>query len=127
MVDNQLTAVMHGIKTAGKTVTDAIEAGGDAVRVNGLSVSLDEDNTLLAQARDRAFADSKSKAEQYANLAGRKLGKPLSIVESVQGLTNPQPLAFTNAAGVASDAKALPIEAGQQAVSVTVVILWEFS
>lgn len=124
-VDNQLNAVIHGLKTAGATVTDAIEAGGDAVRVNGLSVSLDEDATLLKQARDRAFADSRAKAEQYASLSGRKLGKPLSIVEAVQGLSNPMPIAYADAAS--GSKTALPIEAGQQAVGVNVTILWEFS
>lgn len=125
-VDNSLTAIIHNLKTAGSVVTAAVKAGGNAVRVNGLSVSLDDDPALIRSARERAFADAKDKAEQYAQLSGRQLGKPLSIVESVQGSVMPQAV-YAGAVSGAPAAKDLAIQGGQQAVNVAVTVVWEFA
>lgn len=123
-VDQQLSVTLRNLKTAGSTVSAAVEAGGNAARVNGLSVSLESNDNLISAARDRAFADAKRKAEQLASLAGRSLGKVLSISESV-GATSPVPYASD---GVARDsAKSVAIEPGQQAVDVAINVVWDFA
>jgi uncharacterized protein YggE len=125
-VDHEISATLRNLKTAGGAVSAAIQAGGNAARVNGLSVALDSNDSLIAAARDRAFADAKAKAEQYANLAGRSLGKVVSISEAT---TTSQPIqygAFPSAAG-AGAAKDVAIEPGQQAVDVNVTVVWSFA
>lgn len=125
-VDHQVSVTLRNLKTAGGAVTAAIQAGGNSARVNGLSVALDSNDTLIAAARDRAFADAKAKAEQYASLSGRSLGKVISISESS---TTPQPIqyGFGGAVASASTAKDVAIEPGQQAVDVNVTVVWAFA
>jgi uncharacterized protein YggE len=128
-VSNSLNVVIHGLSKAGKTVSAAVQAGGNDVTVNGLSVSLDDDPALLKAARESAYNDAKQKAEQYAELAGKSLGKPLSITESVQGQSTPMPYAFGSSGSTAgtADLAETPVQAGEQAVTVAVTIVWDFS
>ena len=61
---------------------DAIEAGGDFVRVNNISFTVDEPEPYLADASEQAMTDARDHAEELATLAGVKLGKARSISES---------------------------------------------
>ena len=49
----------------------------------GFTYDISNKDTYYKQARQQAFADAKSKAQQYAALAGLSLGAPLKITESV--------------------------------------------
>jgi uncharacterized protein YggE len=113
VAEEALTARLHRLSTAGRTITDAVAAGGSAVRINGIALDIDSDDALVAQARDRAFAAAKAKADRYARLSGRTLGPVTTVTESVSHAT-PQQL----------DAAApVPVEGGSQEVSVTVSVV----
>ncbi|MDQ1715594.1 MAG: uncharacterized protein QOC60_1539 [Frankiaceae bacterium] len=120
----QLTAKLRSVSKAGAVIAAAVAAGGDAIRLNGLSLSLDNDSALLSQARERAFAEARSKAEQYAKLAGVSLGTVISINESVLAGNQPyygkSAMDFAASAGPAS----APIQAGSQDVAVTVAVVY---
>ena len=60
------------------------------------------------------------RAEQYASLAGGELGDVLSITESITG----QEQARTFGDSARSAAFDVPIEPGQQTVSVSVSVKW---
>lgn len=64
-----------------ETVAAAVKAGGDDVRLGGLTRGIADPAPLLEQARDAAFDDAKAKAEQYATRAGVTLGAVLQITE----------------------------------------------
>lgn len=74
-----LTVRLRDVETAGEVVSRVMDAGGDAARLYGLRWEVDDDGAGRVQARDRAFADALSKAEQFARLAGRALGDVISI------------------------------------------------
>ena len=78
-VSESLTAELH-LATAGQTITDAVEAGGNAVTVDDVSLDLtDQAATLMTKARTKAIIDARDQAEQYAKAAGTRLGRVLSI------------------------------------------------
>lgn len=79
--------VLHDLASAGTVLAAAIEAGGDASRVHGLSLAATATQELLASARDAAWADAVARANQYAALAGRSLGAVISVSESGQSHT----------------------------------------
>ncbi|EUA88418.1 hypothetical protein I551_5115 [Mycobacterium ulcerans str. Harvey] len=54
-----------------------------------MSYSIEDDSQLVKDARARAFEDAKSRAQQYAQLSGLRLGTVLSISEGVG--TRPRP------------------------------------
>ena len=122
----QLTAKLRSVAKAGATISAAVAAGGNAVRLNGVSLSLDDDSALLVTARDRAFQQAKAKAQQYAQLAGVTLGAVVSIDDSVVGGNQPyygrQAIQFASAAGASFDAA--PIQGGSQEVAVSVSVVY---
>jgi uncharacterized protein YggE len=120
-----LSATLRDLDTAGRIVSRAVAAGGDAARVNGLQLDLEGDSDLLVQARARAFDVAKAKAEAYARAAGRDLGAVSSVSEQADS-SGPEPMKY--AAMAARDAASpVPVEPGSQTVSVSVNVVWSFA
>jgi uncharacterized protein YggE len=95
-----------------------VNTGGDATRINSVRYSIQDDSKLVKDARARAFQDAKDRAEQYAQLSGLKLGKVISISETVPPPT-PTPMPR------GPMATNIPLEPGQQTVSFSVTVVWE--
>lgn len=122
-VTESISARLRDLGRAGDAIGKAVSAGGNAVRVNGISLDLEDIGALVSSARDKAFADAKAKAEQYARAAGRSLGDVMSISEDV---TTPSPIPVPYGLnGSAKDMASVPIEPGSQDVSVSVTVLFE--
>ncbi|MGI8698397.1 MAG: SIMPL domain-containing protein [Mycobacteriales bacterium] len=118
-----LTARLHRLSTAGQIITDAVAAGGSAVRVNGIALDIDSDAALVARARERAFAAARAKAQQYAKAAGRPLGAVTNVSETLTP-ARPQVLDGAAYAAPAARAAAVPVEPGSSEVSVRVTVVW---
>jgi uncharacterized protein YggE len=123
-VNESVDVALRNIDKAGDLIGSAVTAGGNAVRVNGISLDLEDNSSLLAGARSQAFAAAKAKAQQYATAAGRGLGDVISINETVQA-TSPQ-VPYAAAMDSAAGAASVPIQAGSQAVGVTVTVVFGF-
>lgn len=120
-VTETLTAKLRDLRTAGRTLTRAVEAGGDETVVNGVSFALEDNAALLEQARDNAYEAAKAKAERYARLSGRTLGEVQLVAETVDP-SLARPLAYATLAQKAGDSMA--IDPGTSDVSVTVTVRW---
>lgn len=81
-VTNIVTAKIRTIDKAGAVIDAVAEAGGDLTRIDNISFSVDDPTAYYGQAREKAMADAKAKAEQMARLGGVTLGKPTYITES---------------------------------------------
>ena len=81
------------------------------------------DTGALESARDAAFADAMAKAEQFARLSGRGLGRVVSVVETVLPPSGAPMLARMAFDGAATT----PIQAGEVETSVTVEVSWDFA
>lgn len=110
-------AVVRDLSTA-DAVVDAAAAVGDEVRFRGISFVVSKAGDLLKKARDAAFEDARSKAEQYAGLAGYNLGKVLRIEEEDSGGSS----RFAFAAAPEGGAS---IEPGTSSVTAAVRLLYE--
>jgi uncharacterized protein len=97
-----------------------VDTGGDATRIKSVSYSIADDSQLVKDARTRAFNDAKSRAEQYAQLSGLRLGTVLTISEATAPTSGgaPAPRAMPTA---------VPLEPGQQTVSFSVTAVWELN
>ena len=121
VVTQDVRVEVRDLATAGATITAAVEAGGDAARLSGVQFVLEDDEALRRQARDRAFAEAKAKAEQYAELAGRELGAVQTVVEQVRPAGQPwQERAYDMTAASA----AVPLAPGSTDVGVDVQVRW---
>ncbi|MCA1712026.1 MAG: SIMPL domain-containing protein [Actinobacteria bacterium] len=124
VVSESMTVKLRDLARAGKTIGEAVEAGGNAARVQGVSFALEDNAALLEKARDAAYADARRKAERYAQLAGRPLGQVELVSEQVPEGPQSMPYAARLASAPAADMAAVPLDAGQSQVSVSVTVRW---
>jgi uncharacterized protein YggE len=117
---NSIDVKVRKIDTGPQVLGVVTTAGGDATRINSVTYSIEDDSQLVKDARARAFADAKNRAQQYAQLSGLDLGKVLSIAEAGAVPPPPQP------SPVRYDmATAVPMSPGQQTVGFSVTAVWE--
>ena len=122
-VTNVVQVKVRDLDRVGEVIDDVAGAGRDLVQVQSLRFSIEDPDALKAEARKEAVADARAKAESLAELAGVKLGKPISINEST-GFAAPRLLgAIPEMAGGLGGAPT-PIEPGEMEVSVTVDVLY---
>jgi uncharacterized protein YggE len=122
--NNTIDVKIRQLDQASQAFTQIATAGGDAMRINNVTLAIEDDSQLVREARSRAFNDAKSRAEQYALLAELDLGKVISISE-VAGSAPPVPLPTTRDG--AAEMAAVPIEPGQQTVDFSVTVVWELT
>jgi len=123
-VTNMVTAKLRDISTAGAVIDAAGKAAGDAVRVQQLTFSIDDDSALRAQARADAVKRAQAQAKQMADAAGVQLGPIRSITETPAATPTVYPAAM--AAGDSASAS-VPIEPGSQELSVVVQVIYEIA
>lgn len=82
IVSNSITAKLRKLDTVGKAIDDAVKAGGNNIRFNGIGFSLEDPKPQETAARDLAFKDAKAKAQQAAQALGVKVGDPTYVTIS---------------------------------------------
>ena len=123
-VTNQVTATLHDLAGAGALIDAAAEAVGDAVRVQSMGFSIDDDSALRGEARTQAVHQAQIQAEQMAKAAGVKRGRIRSISEVFA--SGPVPYYEKFAGAPSADARvAAPIEPGSQELSLMVDAIWD--
>ncbi|KAL6766439.1 hypothetical protein ACKKBG_A35995 [Auxenochlorella protothecoides x Auxenochlorella symbiontica] len=104
-------------------IDTAVAKAGDALRINGvtLSISSDAKKEAMAQARRAAVADALATAQLLASAAGVKLGAPVSIVDSNNGFPDAGNVTSCGAQGYQASAVS-QIETGVTEVRATVTV-----
>lgn len=120
-VSNTITVKIKKISDTGAIIDAVTAAGGNLIRVNSLSFSINDPTPFMKQARQLAMADAKDKAGQLATFGGVTLGPPSFITES-SGYYAPSPIYY--AAGVSARDVATPISPGQTQISVNVQVIY---
>lgn len=117
-----LSLGVEDVGDMGSVVTAVVAAGGNAARVHGVSLVVGDPAAAMSAAREAAFADARSKAEQYAALADAGLGRLLSVHEDGHGglprLIRPSRQAEAVFAAVS-------IEPGESQLAVQVTAVWQ--
>ena len=113
-----VAVVLRDLASAGTVLAAAIDAGGDASRVHGLSLAATATQEALASARDAAWADAVARANQYAALAGRNLGAVIRVSELGQS-DAPDPRAAHAALSAAH------LEPGSQTIRASIAVRWQ--
>ncbi|MFE3193181.1 SIMPL domain-containing protein [Nocardia sp. NPDC059240] len=107
-------------------IAHAVTAGGDDVRLGGLTLAVADEEILMVGARNAAWDHALGKAEQYVFRAGRTLGPVLEITENVSGPI-PQPRIAFAAEKMADSAGALPVQLGESEVSASIRVTWQLA
>jgi uncharacterized protein YggE len=80
-VTNMVLAKIREVDEAGAIIDAVAQAGGDYTRIQDISFTVDDPTPYYEEARTKALEDAENKAEQLADLAGVRLGKPTYISE----------------------------------------------
>ena len=78
-----LTVTTHDLTTLGGLLSDMVSGGANTV--NGVTFGIDDDSTLMDEARQKAVEDAHHRAEVYAMAAGVDLGGVLTLSENSYG------------------------------------------
>ncbi len=120
-VTNMVTAKIREIDKAGTVIDAVAAAGGDLTRIDSIDFSVDDPSAYYEEAREKAMADAKAKAEQLAELADGRLGKATYISESSQV---PPPIYRQDVYEEAMPAATTPISPGEMEISLTVQVAY---
>jgi hypothetical protein len=96
-------------------------AAGNALTVERIALEISDPAPVRERARTAAFEDARARAEQYAALAGRSLGKVVGVTDVVPGGVEPRYELMAAKAG------GMPVEAGENTVTATVVVRWDWT
>jgi uncharacterized protein YggE len=115
---NRVSIKLHDVAKVASVVDTLVTAGANDV--GNINFTVTQASKLLDDAREKAIADARRKAEIYAKAAGVTLGAPLSISE--EGA--PAPVFRGKMMAAAPMATSTPIAQGEETLSVTVAVTW---
>ncbi|HET7281821.1 MAG TPA: SIMPL domain-containing protein [Sphingomicrobium sp.] len=116
---NNVTVRFRDISSSGK-ILDALVAVG-ANQINGPTLTVDKPESALDEARAKAVAIGRARAELYAHSLGLRVVRIVSVNES-GGYAVPPPVPMMMAQARKADTS---IEAGQQKLQVNVAMTFE--
>ena len=120
VVNNSVNVTVRDLGQVGEVLGQAVGAGANSI--NGVSFTVSDQSRLEAEARDKAMADAKARAEQLAKAAGVTLDKPMSINEYSVG---PVPYAPEYKAAPALGGGApVPVSTGQIQINLQVSVTY---
>jgi uncharacterized protein YggE len=116
---NEVNVRFRDIANSG-AILDALVAEG-ANQINGPMLGLDRPEEALNEARTRALAAARARAELYANALGMRVKRILLVSEGGAAPIGPMPMARLQAA----DSAATRIEPGEQLLSASLTVSFE--
>lgn len=118
---NQLSVRFRDIANAG-TILDVLVAEG-ANSINGPTLSIDKPEAALDEARSRAVASGRARAELYARALGLRVVRVVAVSESGSNYAPPQPpTVMMQARAESADTK---IDPGEQKLQVNLAMTFE--
>lgn len=113
---NGVTVRVRDLATLGPVLDRVVQGGANTF--DGLDFGLADPAAALAEARLKAVADARLKAETYAGAAGLGLG-PVQLIADQSGFVQPMEIRMA-----ASAMDAVPIAAGEVSVRASVTMTW---
>ncbi len=125
-VNNALAVKVRSIADTGKIIDGAVAAGGDAIRISGITFTVADPKAHAQTVRALAMAEADASAKQLASLAKVKLGKPTYVTESGGSIP---PIIYRNDSSVKENALpvATPISTGEIEITLTVQVIYAIS
>ena len=123
-VRNSATVKLRDLDAVGEVIDEVVMAGGDNVRISNIGFTLEDPKPLMADLREMAVADAKTKAEHLAELSDVSVGRLIYISEgaagpSVRGFAD-RSYGFESAAMLAAPMAAPSVSGGEVTLSLSV-------
>jgi uncharacterized protein len=121
--DDELNVTMHNLSNLGSALDSAVHATGNGVTLGGISFSISNQSSLLAAARAQAMLSARTEASQLAAGGGLTLGSIVKVTD--QENANPYVQVYGYAALAAPTGSRVPVQPGQQQLSVQVTVVYQ--
>jgi uncharacterized protein YggE len=115
---NRVTIKLHDVGKVAAVIDAVVGAGANDI--GNIYFTVAEPSKLLDEARTKAIADARRKAEIYAKAAGVALGAPLNISED----GTPAPMFRVKTLAAPMQAAGTPVAQGEETLSITVNVTW---
>ena len=116
---NRITIKVRDVTKVANVIDTLVGAGAN--EIGGINFIVTQASKALDEARAKAVADARRKAEIYAKAAGVMLGEPINITE--EGAAPPPVFRSKMAAPMAVNSPA-PVAPGEEQLSITVNVTW---
>ncbi len=116
--EQRLVVSLDGLATVGTMLSDLVSRIGEGIRIEQMSMTAADRRAAELAAREAAMADAHRRATALAALAGRPLGVVVRVAEGADHM----PSRVALMAHATGDAAAMPIAAGDTAVTVTLSV-----
>ena len=113
---NRVTVKIRDVTKVANVIDVLVSAGAN--EIGGIHFTVTQASKVLDEAREKAIADARRKAEIYAKAAGVTLGEPISISE--EGA----PVPVFRGKAAAPMAAGAPVAQGEETLSVMVSVSW---
>lgn len=121
-VSNTVDITLHDMSRIGPVLDTAVAAGAN--NVWGVNFGFDKTDAVEAQAREKAVADARSRAQTLAKLQGLSLGPVVSVSEVVgarSGPPMPMAMSFKSSMG-----DGIPVSSGELSYSTEIEVVYSF-
>ena len=119
---NQVTVRFRDIRNSGR-VLDVLVAEG-ANQINGPTMTIEHPEPALDEARAKAVAAGRARAEMYARALGKRVTRVIFLSESGGHFAPPPPMPMAERA-MAASAPSTKIEPGEQQLQITLTMVFE--
>jgi uncharacterized protein YggE len=123
-VANTIVVKLHNLSASGAVIDAAASSAGNAIRVNGLTFSVDDTTTVDGTARADGIGVAAAHARSMATAAGESINGVCSITDS----TTTYPLTENNfataAAAGSAAAPSVPVQPGTQQSTAQVTVVY---
>jgi len=119
---NSLSVRLRDVTQAGRLLDAVAGLIGDDIVLQGISFAVSEPEGTLDEARAAAISAARAKAEQLASAAGARVGQVLTISETAGSFVPVARPTGRVMSGLA--AEAVPMEAGEQELTVSVEVTY---
>jgi hypothetical protein len=113
-VTNQVRVKVRDLARLGRVLDEQVTQGANSVY--GIRFGLADPAPLLDEARKRAMADARRRADLYAGAASLKVGRVVAVQEAGAAAPRPEMAARVMAAG------AVPVAPGEQEIQASVSV-----
>ena len=119
---NQVTVRFRDIRESGE-ILDALVAQG-ANQINGPNMTIEHPEAALDEARAKAVASGRARADLYARALGMRVARVVSVSETGGSYPVPPPMPYAERA-MAASAPSTKIEPGEQKLQVNLSMVFE--
>jgi uncharacterized protein len=120
----QIAVTVHSISNVTTLIEDAVDAAGNDLQVNGITLSVSDQTAMLKAARANAMRDASEKAQDYAQLSGHHVGGLVGMSEVVSTTGG---FSCDQCGGKGAGGGGIQIQAGVTSITVDVAVTYDLA